>query len=161
VAWSARTYLYFECEGDFGEPPYSSGQLDQMAFDPDRVTELVGLTPTSSWRRGDPRPVPKFPTARRFACWRYELPVEHTYYAEDVVLSLLNTIEPYADQISYTCQTLGLRAGIMLVIEMTGYRDDEGGVIVSTAVIGYSADTLHRLARINLILQHDQYVEIA
>lgn len=49
----------------------------------------------------------------------------------------------------------------MLVIEMEGYRDTGGEVILSTAVTGCTSDTIQRLARLNLSVEHDQYVNIS
>jgi hypothetical protein len=48
LSCTQRAYLYFAREGAFGDPPHSNEQLDQMTFDPDQVTELVGLSPTNS-----------------------------------------------------------------------------------------------------------------
>lgn len=52
-----------------------------------------------------------------------------------------------------------MRAGIMVVIRMTGYQDLEG-INLSTAAIGYASRTIQRVARLNLELHHDQYVLI-
>ena len=52
-----------------------------------------------------------------------------------------------------------MRAGINVVIEMSGDRNTaNGGIHVSTAAITYTADTLKRLARLNIMIDHDQYV---
>ncbi|MFB9323668.1 DUF4279 domain-containing protein [Cryptosporangium minutisporangium] len=69
VTWTQRAYLSFTRQGDHGDPPYTPSQLDEMAFDPDQITELVGLIPTSTWRRGDPSPYRQGPATRNFANW--------------------------------------------------------------------------------------------
>ena len=84
-----------------------------------------------------------------------------TYDTEEVVIALLDAIEPHAAGIVDACGILGMRAGIMVVIEMSGDRDTlDGDIDVSTAAIRYSSRTLHRLARLDLSIDHDQYVEL-
>lgn len=152
-----RAYLYLARDVDADGPPYSVDELELMAFDPDDVTRLVGLQPTSSWRRGDLRP--GRPEPRRFSSWQYELAKVRTYYTEDVVTQLLDAIEPHAAGIAEAVAALGLRAGIQVVIEMSGDRDTENGDIhLSTAAITYTAETVKRLARLNTSVDHDQYV---
>jgi hypothetical protein len=73
----------------------------------------------------------------------------------------LDVIEPYADKITNTCRTLQMKAGIMLVIEMEGYHDTDGEVMLSTAATGCTSDTIKRLAHLNLSVEHDQYVNIS
>lgn len=130
-----------------------------MDFDPEAATRAVGLRPTQSWRRGDPHPRRTEP--RRFSNWTYELPEMRTYSSEEVVIPLLNAIEPHAAGIAEACRSLGMRAGITVVITMSGDRDtSDGSIGVSTAAIAYSARTLHRMTRLNLSVDHDQYVEL-
>jgi hypothetical protein len=127
-----------------------------MAFDPGEVTGLVGLEPTAAWQRGDPHPCR--PGLRRFSSWMYELPQVRTYVTEDVVTMLLDAVEPHAAGLAEACRTLGVRAGIMVVIEMRSRRDEDGDVTVSTPAVGYSAGTIRRLGRLDLEVHHDQYV---
>ncbi|GIE82463.1 hypothetical protein Aph02nite_84130 [Actinoplanes philippinensis] len=152
-----RAYLYFVKDIDTGGPPYSTEDLDLMAFDPGEVTRLAGLQPTEAWRRGDARA--GRPDPQRFSNWTYELPETRTYVTEEVVTRLLDEIEPHAGGIAEACTALGLRAGINVVIEMSGVRDAEDGeVILSTAAVTYTSETLKRLARLNVSVDHDQYV---
>jgi hypothetical protein len=151
-----RAYLYLERKTSASGPPYSEDELELMAFDPGEVTRLVGLHPTATRRRGDPHT--HHPTPHRFSSWRYETSPVHTFFTETVVTGLLNTIEPYTAGIADACRTLGMQAGIMVVIEMGPRRDDDGGATVSTADVSYSAETVRRLSRLGLALHHDQYV---
>ncbi|MFC3384405.1 DUF4279 domain-containing protein [Couchioplanes azureus] len=152
-----RAYLYLVRDVDVGEPPYELDELRQMAFDPDDVTRLVGLEPTRAWQRGDPHPYAPLP--RRFSRWAFELAEVRTYVTEEVVSQLLDAIEPYAAGIADACSTLGMRAGVAVVITMSGGRDTvAGGLHVSTASITYIARTLQRLAGLGLSVDHDQYV---
>ncbi|MBM2615910.1 DUF4279 domain-containing protein [Actinoplanes sp. LDG1-06] len=138
-----RAYLYLARDVETGPPPYSADELRLMSFDPDEVTRLVGLRPTRAGQRG----------LWRFSDWKYELAEVMTYETEEVVTSLLDAIEPYAGGIAEACATLGMRAGINVVIEMHGDRNG-----LSTAAITYSAHTLKRLARLDVTVDHDQYV---
>ena len=76
------------------------------------------------------------------------------------MVSLLDAIEPYTEGIIDACRTLRMRAGIMVVIWTNGERDADGAILLSTPAIGYSAQTVQRLARLGLEVQHDQYVEL-
>ncbi|MGX7671240.1 DUF4279 domain-containing protein [Plantactinospora sp. DSM 117369] len=128
-----------------------------MAFNPDEVTRLIGLQPTEAWYSGDP--VPGTSRSRRFSSWTYGLPEVRNYITEEVVVSLLEAIEPYAGGIDTACRTLGMRAGIMVVITMHGDRNtNDGGLHVSTAAITYTLQTLRRLAKLGVSVEHDQYV---
>jgi hypothetical protein len=130
-----------------------------MAFEPDEVTALTGLTPTAAWRRGDPSPRSDRPP-RRFSHWTYELPETCSRDTEEVVTALLDAIEPHAAGIASACHTLGMRAGVMVVIWMQGGRDADGGVTFSTPALGYGRRTVQRLAEMHLSLDHDQNVEL-
>ncbi|WP_344615747.1 DUF4279 domain-containing protein [Dactylosporangium salmoneum] len=154
-----RAYLYLERNVDVTGPPFTSGDLALMSFDPDEVTRLVGLQPTTTWRSGGPHPVSGTSRPRRFSSWKYEQPEAHNYITEDIVVPLLDAIEPYTDGIHTACRTMGMRAGIMVVVTMHGDRDTvDGEPHVSTAAITYTSETLRRLVELDLSLAHDQYV---
>lgn len=152
-----RAYLYLAKNIETGGPPYSVNELQLMAFDPDDVSRLVGLQPTTAWKRGAPHP--HRPGSRRFSTWEYSLAPVRTYLSEEVVVGLLDDVEPYAAGIAEACQSLGMRAGVMVVIETTARRDNED-LDVTTAAVGYSAETIGRLARLGLALEHDQYLYV-
>lgn len=154
-----RAYLYLERDHDPAGPPYDDRDLDRMAFDPDDVTALTGLTPTRSWRRGDPAARAGGPP-RRFSGWEYEPPGLRTYDTEQVITALLDRVEPYAGGITRACRMLGMRAGVIVVIWMRGERHSDGDVVVSTPAICYRAQTVQRLAALRLAVDHDQYVDL-
>jgi hypothetical protein len=155
-----RAYLSLRGDVATGGTPHSVEEQKRLGFDPDDVTRLVGLQPTEASRRGDPHPRRPAPARLRSSDWIYELPKVRTYVTEDVVTQLLDAIEPHAAGIAEACATLGLRAKISVVIEMSGVRDPDGeGINLSTAAISYTGETLKRLARLNLLyIDHDQYV---
>ncbi|TQS39496.1 DUF4279 domain-containing protein [Cryptosporangium phraense] len=154
-----RAYLYFSREGDFGQPPYTPAQLEQMAFDPDRVTELVGLLPTESWRRGDPTPYRQGPP-RNFAAWKFGVPPLETPNSEKVVTRLLDAVEPYTDRLRHACNALGLSTGVMVVIKSTSHHADGDDPVPSAAAVAYSSRTIQRLAALGARLDHDQFFDI-
>jgi Domain of unknown function (DUF4279) len=152
-----RAYLYLVRDVDLTGPPYTPSDAALLAFDPGEVTRLIGLQPTKAWRSGET--VVGTSRSRRFDSWAYELPEVHSYITEEVVVPLLEAIEPYAEGIARACDTLGMRAGIMVVVTMHGDRNtDDGGLHVSTAAIAYTSKTLKRLAQLGLSVEHDQYV---
>lgn len=145
-----RAYLYLQRDVD-------ADQRQLMAFDPNEVTRLVGLRPTEAWRRGDPSSHPSGP--RRFSSWKYELPEVRTYLTEEVVTPLLDAIEPHAAGIADACRTPGMKAGVTVVIKMSGDRNTVNGDLhVSTAAITYPAQSLQRIFRLGLSIDHDKYV---
>lgn len=153
-----RVYLYLERDVDPVGPPYAESDLDLMAFDPDEVTALIGLQPTTAWRRGDPTPGTL--VSRRFSRWQYELPEVDTFITEDVVIRMVEAIEPHAEGIAAACSTLGMTAGVMVVISTRGEYGADDAVVVSTPAIGYTAQSVQRLARLGLAVHHDQYVTL-
>jgi hypothetical protein len=152
-----RAYLYLVRDVDLTGPPYTPSDRALLAFDPGEVTRLIGLQPTEVWRSGET--VAGTSRSHRSDSWAYELPEVHSYITEEVIVPLLDAIEPYAEGIERACHTLGMRAGIMVVIKMRGDRNtDDGGLHVSTAAISYTPKTLKRLAQMGLSVDHDQYV---
>ena len=54
---------------------------------------------------------------------------------------------------------LGLEAGVQVVIEMHRVQDPDGGEdLLITPALSISAATIHRLAKLDLWLDCDQYV---
>ncbi|AGL13525.1 DUF4279 domain-containing protein [Actinoplanes sp. N902-109] len=145
-----RAYLYVTSEHRAAGPPYSPADLDRIAFDPAQVTALTGLTPTTSWRRHD--------HGHRFSDWTYELPERRTHDTEEVVTALLTILEPHAAALATARHLLDLQAGIMVVITTEAGLTPDGDILITTPAITYTAETLHRLAALDLSLHHDQYV---
>ncbi|WP_422739700.1 DUF4279 domain-containing protein [Micromonospora sp. WMMD729] len=152
-----RAYLYLARDVETAGPPYSVDELQLMAFDPDEVSRIVGLQPTMAWQRGAPHP--NRPGPRQFSAWEYSPAPVRTYRSEEVVARLLDDVEPYATGIAEACKSLGMRAGVAVVIEMTARRDHQD-LDITTAAVGYSAETIGRLARLSLALEHDQYLYV-
>lgn len=117
-----------------------------MAFDPDEVTALVGLAPTTSHRRGEPDPA--YGWARRYSGWEYSMPVMDTAITEFVVTALLDRIDPCADGIAAACRAFDLQAGIRVV--------NDGPDRAASASVCYSPMTIRRLARLGVWIEHDQ-----
>jgi len=63
-------------------------------FDPDSITELLGLVPEKSWRIGDKR---KNGTVYDFAMWQYGTCDSYDVYVEN---QMLKTITPFLSKIS-------------------------------------------------------------
>ncbi|MEV0810062.1 hypothetical protein [Micromonospora sp. NPDC050200] len=64
---------------------------------------------------------------------------------------------PAATPLHAACQRPQLRAGVNVVIEMHSVRDAEE-VLVTTPALSLPAETLRRLAALDLWLDVDQYV---
>lgn len=125
-------------------------------LDPTQVTQLVGLRPTRSHRRGD-RYGPD-QRVHRHAGWYVEVQRRHEYDTEVVLAELLDVIEPHAEGLARARQALGLVAGANVVVEMYTVRDPGGEVLVTTPALSLSAATIRRIAELDLWLDCDQYV---
>ncbi|WP_432976211.1 DUF4279 domain-containing protein [Dactylosporangium sp. CA-233914] len=88
--FAQRAYLVLQHPVTKDVSSYSDAELDAMAFDPDEVTALAGLAPTTSYRRGEPDGL-----ARRSSGWEYSTPVMDTMITDDVVTALLDRIDPF------------------------------------------------------------------
>lgn len=71
-------YTYFKIVGD---------------FDPDEITELLGIAPEKSWRKGGMR---KNGTVYDFACWQTGACREYDF---DVSVQMMKTLAPLLDKI--------------------------------------------------------------
>ncbi len=141
-----RAYLVLQHRLTKAVSSYSDAELDAMAFDPDEVTTLVGLAPTTSHRRGEPDPT--YGWGRRFSGWEYSTPVMDTAVTEFVVVALLDRIDPCADGIAAACRAFDLQAGIRVV--------NDGPDGAGSALVFYSATTIQRLARLGVWIEHAQ-----
>ncbi|MFF5235365.1 DUF4279 domain-containing protein [Dactylosporangium sp. NPDC000521] len=126
-------------------------------LDPAEVTRLVGLVPTSQHRKGDP--CGPFQGVWRHSGWEVEVPERDEFDTDVVLVELLDIIEPYADGLARARRVLGLDAAVHVVIEMYRVHDpDSGEDVLTTPALWLSAETIRRLAKLDLWIECDQYV---
>jgi hypothetical protein len=76
---------------------------------------------------------------------------------EVVIRELLDVVEPRAEGLARARQMFGLDAQIVVAVEMHGHSDDGRGD-VGTPALSLTAETLHRLAQLDVSLDIDQYI---
>ncbi len=114
-------------------------------FDPNAVTEIIGIEPTETTRKGNPRP--------KYSSWRFST----GKIKDDVVdvyemsSSLIKTLNPYAEKIVEAKNAFNLEAVLEVVLTIT--VDDSK----STPAIGFDSDVLAFLSRIGATIDIDTY----
>lgn len=133
-------------------------------FEPDALTALLGVTPTSSHRKGEPRR-PRSEHVRRRSSWKYEVPSSDEVDWDDLVAPILDRFRNLADIVSAAKRELSLIAGLMIVTELAAeYQPAEGlpaGFwFVPTLASGLSAEHVSDLACLGLDLQVGLHIEL-
>jgi hypothetical protein len=129
-------------------------------FDPDALTSRLGVTPTSSHRKGEVR-VPGKVWKR--TSWRYGGSPSGELDWDDLVGPVLTAFDGQDGTVRDAVRDMQLAAGLMIVSEMTAEksyagRDDRDAWGVPTPASGLSAENIARLARLGLSLDADMYV---
>lgn len=118
-------------------------------FDPDSITELLGLVPEKSWRIGDKR---KNGTVYDFAMWQFGTCDAYDVYVEN---QMLKTITPFLSKIS-TLKEIKQRYDVEFTLEIVPtIKSSEGVPCVapSMEVMQFCCDTATKI-------DIDMYVDI-
>jgi len=128
-------------------------------FDPVALTELLAISPTKVYRRGE---VLKSGRVRPFSMWVWQTVERVEHESELLVQEILDFFEPVAGALAEAVARWGLEFQVGLVISMYGSieQDPDGrpGAVVSTPALYLSPRTLSRLAALNCGLDVDTYV---
>jgi hypothetical protein len=128
-------------------------------FDPDAFTELLDITPTKVYRRGE---VLKNGRVRPYSAWMWETAERVEHDSELLIQEVLDTFEPVAAQLAEARAGWNLDFQVGLVISMYGSieadPDGTSGAMVSTPALHLSPKTLRRLAELGCALDIDSYV---
>jgi hypothetical protein len=95
---------------------------DRRDFDPDAVTAVLGVEPTSSYREGSPGVLGR---PHRGASWTLESRGWGDEDWDDIVEPILAALRGRSDAVERAKRELGLYAGLTLVIELTADDDVE------------------------------------
>ncbi len=114
-------------------------------FDPDEVTRLIGMEPTSSKKKAEPRP--------KHSIWkvssgRVESDVIDVYQMSS---ALISSLAPYAERIIGAKQRLGCQAVLEVVLWIT---TDESK---STPAIGFDHEVISFLHAVGATIDVDTY----
>lgn len=127
-----RGEVFFELFGD--------------AFDPDEVTRLLGMEPTSVAYKG-------VPSTRKHSMWT----LSGGAVEDDIVdvyelsSSLVAKLAPHADMINHARERFGLESALSVVLTIT--TDDSK----STPAIGFDRSVVAFLARVGAWVDVDTY----
>lgn len=136
---------------------YAAEETDD--FDPAALTELLGISPTTAYMKGD---VLKSGRVHPFSSWVWQTVERVEHDSELLVQEILDIFEPAAGQLAEAGARWSLEFQVGLVISMYGSieQDPDGtpGAVVSTPALFLSPATLRRLSALNCALDVDGYV---
>lgn len=146
----------------YAEFAVSARQVDadlSADFDPDLITQTLGIEPARTRRRGE---LGSHGEPRLFSTWSWLTPRRIEFSSEAVLIELLNHVEPKADALTVAANRYDVEYFVCLVIEMHGFVEtgSEGkpDFLVATPAVVFQPATLARLSALNLGLTFDQYV---
>lgn len=132
---TGNTYVYFALKGD--------------NFDPQMVTEKIGLTPTSAWKKGDKG---KHKPTLDYSCWELSTDKGKEYYMVDGLVD--EVIEQLYDKIDIINE-LKNQFKLNSVLEIVMYIDTN--VEQPTPALGHDLKTIEFLHRTQTITDVDIY----
>ncbi len=132
----------------------------QADFDPDTLTSRLGVTPTSSHRKGEAR-IPGKVWKR--TSWEYGGSPSGELDWDELVGPLLAAFEGRDGAVRDAVRDIQLAGGLMIVSELTAGKSyaglhDRDAWGVPTPASGLSAENIARAARLGLSLEADMYV---
>jgi len=118
-------------------------RLTGDGFLPDRLTSVVQIVPTKTWRFGDS--VQGTALRRKNDGWAYGLPPRESYEVEALLRELMDAIEPSRDRIIDAMKQFRLEASISF------------GIYISTRspACWFSAESIGRIAALGAGLDVD------
>lgn len=93
-------------------------QLTGEGFDPDKVTTLVGIDPTKTWRKGDR--IPSTILIEKYTGWTISSPEETSIHLDKQIVRLLKPIVLVKDKIIEAYNTYGLEAELSCFVFVEG-----------------------------------------
>jgi len=125
-----------------GLPEISTRFRLQGSFDPDDITDMLGIPPDRTWREGEARwPLLRWETSG----WSLVVGPEQSVDLEAQLKSMLDTIEPIQDRVRAVRDRYQAEAGVFCSAD----------VVDQTPAIILGAETIRRLARLGLDLDID------
>jgi hypothetical protein len=113
------------------------------SFDPDRITERVGVKPTKSFLEGDP--MPKSAVTYKYSMWALYSRLERTSTLEQHITDVLEQLDANKSVFEKLSDELGG------TLELVGYFHSSYPGLV------FDRDVVHRLARYSLSVDFDFY----
>lgn len=114
-------------------------------FDPDEVSRLVGIEPTSTRHKGEPRPKH---SSWKVSSGKVENDIIDVY---EMSSTLVSRLQPYAEKIATVKQHMKLEAVLAVVLRIT--TDDS----ISTPAIGFESEVISFLNAVGASIDVDTY----
>lgn len=116
-------------------------------FDPDEVTSRIGLAPTQTWRRGDPR-APGSSLVHGTDLWAFGTEEEIGFDLPRHVEHVLLGVSPFVTELSVLRGRLGLTASLNCVVWIGR----------PTPTFSFPQETLDRISALGAGLDIDSYL---
>jgi hypothetical protein len=118
-------------------------RLTGQDFSPEKVTPLLGVSPTNTWRLGDT--VQNTLLKRKHDGWEFALPVQAVLDLEAQLCALLDLFESRRHSVLEVCDRFGLEVEVACAVYVT----DEA------PIMHLSSRTMRRIATFNANLDID------
>lgn len=119
-------------------------------FDPDVVTEHLGVAPSRIERAGDPTPTRGLRDVR--SSWVWRTPTRTGPFAEDVALEVLDQFESRSEALRRLVEPELSGATLGIVVRMAVPADHPRDDLAPTPTLIFSSSTLTRMAALHVTL---------
>lgn len=118
-------------------------------IDVDVISNILKLTPTSFWQKGDIIPDLKKRLVRKESCWEYSIGFIQTYHFEDVSEKFMELIKPHIQLIENYIKENNLQTKIDVVVEIVNEE---------TPSLSIGMELMELIVRLNGSIEIDLYV---
>lgn len=115
-------------------------------FDPKEFTNTLGITPTASWRKGDPA---RYGLGKKEDCWELSTGKVETYDDDELWKYVYDKLISKKDNIKELKNKMKFKVKVYVVIEMT--KDEEPGLFINSKIINL-------LSEIGASVEVDMYI---
>ena len=135
---SGESYVYFALKGD--------------NFNPQIVTDRIGIKPTKTWRKGDKGESKYHPPFKKYTCWKLSTEKGKEYFEIDkLVDEIVNELFDKIEIINDLKKELQLYSVLEIVMDIDINPD------ISTPALGHDLRTLEFLYKTETITDVDIY----
>src|SRR5947207_9065115 len=120
--------------------------LTGSGYDPDEITQQVGVTPTDTWRLGER--IQNTALRHKHDGWSFSTGLQESFDLSQQVRTLLDQLQPYFAALTNCCRRWSLEAEIECVIYAEG----------QIPAIHFDPDDVKRIAELGAEIDVDLYV---
>jgi len=130
----SNSYVYFAFQGD--------------NFDPNDVTTELGISPTDSWRTGEPR---RYIQQQKYSCWQLKSTSVELLDMDKLVNEVVSQLSEKIELINNLKQQLNLNT-VLEIVMWIDMNEEE-----STPYLGHSLEVINFLHQTGTITDVDIY----